>query len=281
MTERRWSRCLQLAGWLLIASGLAHIGVWASLGGPWHGPTAWRKPILFGLSSGVTALSLAWVMARVRPRRGDRWLSGGFAAIILAEVGLITLQTWRGTASHYNEATPLDAAIASAMNALIVAATLVIAHLTARSFGPLSLEPPMALALRAGMAYLLIGCVIGFAVHEVGLRNTRAGLDPEYFGKNGVLKFPHGMPLHAVQWLPLVAWGVNRSGWPERIQWRAVAAAVTGQAIWLVFSLWQTFTGRGRGELTAATAVFLAVGGTLIAGAAVLALVPARRSGRG
>ena len=47
---------LYAAGVLLTASGLFHLGVWAARGGPWYGPLAWRKPILFGLSAGLTAL---------------------------------------------------------------------------------------------------------------------------------------------------------------------------------------------------------------------------------
>jgi len=48
---------LAVIGLLLVASGMAHLVVWAVLGGPWEGPVTWRKPILFGISGGLTSLS--------------------------------------------------------------------------------------------------------------------------------------------------------------------------------------------------------------------------------
>ena len=57
------ARQLVLVGVVLVASGLAHAVAWAILGGPWEGPVTWRKPILFGISGGLTSLSAAWVWA--------------------------------------------------------------------------------------------------------------------------------------------------------------------------------------------------------------------------
>jgi hypothetical protein len=53
---------LVLVGLVLLASGLVHAGVWAVLGGPWEGPVTWRKPILFGISAGLTSLSAGWTV---------------------------------------------------------------------------------------------------------------------------------------------------------------------------------------------------------------------------
>ena len=71
---------LALVGLVLLASGLVHVVVWALLGGPWEGAVTWRKPILFGISGGLTSLSAGWVWSKLPPRRGDAWLAAATAA---------------------------------------------------------------------------------------------------------------------------------------------------------------------------------------------------------
>ncbi|MFM8282835.1 MAG: hypothetical protein ACKOCW_04675, partial [Planctomycetaceae bacterium] len=96
------SRPLGWCGLVLVASGVAHLAVCAVLGGPWEGPVTWRKPILFGISGGLTCLSMGWAWAQLPQRRGDGWLATATAWALLVEVGLIDLQRWRGVASHFN-----------------------------------------------------------------------------------------------------------------------------------------------------------------------------------
>jgi len=45
----RIERACYVVAAVLFASGLAHLGVQAVLGGPWDGPVSWRKPADFGL----------------------------------------------------------------------------------------------------------------------------------------------------------------------------------------------------------------------------------------
>ena len=56
-------------GALLVASGLFHAMVYLVDGGGWEGPLSWRKPIVFGLSFGLTVLTVTWFMSFLRPRR--------------------------------------------------------------------------------------------------------------------------------------------------------------------------------------------------------------------
>jgi hypothetical protein len=254
-------RLLYHLGMLLLLGGLVHIVVWWILGGPWAGPVAWRKPILFGISGGVTCLSIDWVFGRfVRPWGWDRYLARAFAVAMTVEVGLITLQVWRGVPSHFNDGTPFDAAVGHIMFFCIVLVTVLVGLLTIRSGGPLRSEPAMALALRAGLFYLLLACAAGFLITRVGGQLLLAGRSPDTYGKAGVLKFPHGMPLHAIQMLPALAWLTAAAGWTVVGRLRAVGIAVVGQAILTVYSFVQTFHGRGRGELTPESGTLLAVG---------------------
>jgi hypothetical protein len=260
-----------VAGLLLVASGLLHVGVWAVLGGPWEGPLAWRKPILFGISAGVTLLSLAWVAGVFRPSAwvwAAAWLLAG---TLVAEVALITLQTWRGVPSHFNHATPFDAAVADAMTALIAVAVLVLVAWAVGSLGRLRAPADSALAARAGLLLLVLGAALGFVAQGIGEWRLARGLDPYHFGAAGVPKFPHGIPLHALQWLPLLAWLAARAGWTEGARVRAVAVSAMGQILLTVFAATQAFTGRSRADADAAGLALAGLGLALAAGPFVLA----------
>jgi hypothetical protein len=105
---------------ILIASGFMHLAILAWNGADWDGPLSLRKPALFGISGGLTVWSLAWLMTQLRPQRFDRVLVSLTSMSLFIEVGLITLQYWRGVSSHFNHATVLDASIEALMLALIL-----------------------------------------------------------------------------------------------------------------------------------------------------------------
>lgn len=257
--ERR-GRPLAVAGTLLVASGLAHLAVWAAFGGPWEGPVTWRKPILFGISGGLTCWSLGWVWAALPWRRGDGHLAWATAGALVVEVALIDLQRWRGAASHFNRDTPFDSVAYDVMTWLILGVTLVIGDLTVRSFvSAVRLPPDMLLAARAGLGLLAISCVLGIWAGAAGETRRAAGLPPETLGAAGVLKFPHGAALHALQWLPLLAWAARRAGVAIRGRVRCVAAAAAGNALFGCYAFAQTLLGRGRFDTTPLTAALLAV----------------------
>lgn len=268
------ARPLVGVGLLLVASGLAHIVVWALLGGPWEGAVAWRKPILFGISAGLTSLSLGWVCARLTRRRGDALLAWVAALSLLVEVALIDLQRWRGVASHFNRATPFDSMVSDVMGWLILVVTVVCIDLTARFLRrpPAAMSPDMILAARAGLVLLVVSCLLGIWSSLHGEARRLAGLAPETVGAAGVAKFPHGAVIHAIQWLPLLAWAARRAGVdaPRRV-W-LVASATAGTVLVLAYALGQTLAGRTRFDATPAAAAVLACGA---AGLAVPAAVTA------
>jgi hypothetical protein len=263
MRNRRDARARQpfVIGQILVASGLVHLGLWAMLGGPWEGPVTWRKPILFGISAGLTSLSLGWVWAKLPVRRGDGWLAAATAWALLVEVFLIDLQRWRGVASHFNRGTPLDAFLYDAMGVLIIFVSLVIVDLTVRLLrGPVALSADMLLAAQAGMVFLVISCGLGVWVSVNGDLRVAAGLEPEQFRAAGVPKFPHGSVIHAIQWLPAIAWAARRAGLGERLRLTTVASATLGTGLLLAYSLTQTLAGRARFDVTPATTAVLALG---------------------
>lgn len=258
---------LSAAGIILVASGCLHVLAWLADGGSLEGPVSWRKPILFGVSAGATLLSLGWVVGKMRRRTGDLLLTGALAAAMLFEVGLITLQQWRGVASHFNRASAFDGTVLAWIEGLIVLVTVAIAELTRRSFGPLRATADVALAIRGGMALLLFSCLLGFVLVAWGNHQVAAGRSPETFGAAGVMKFPHGVPMHAIQFIPIMAWLLRKTGAAESRRAQAVACAIASALAFTAFSLLQTFSGRARFELWWLSA-------PVLAGSVVLLWVP-------
>ena len=254
----------RVIGSVLIISGFIHMTLWAIEGSAWSGPLSLRKPILFGLSGGVTVLSVAWVFGKLRKIWGDEWISCAFGVAMLVEVGLITIQQWRGVPSHFNRATTLDAAILIGMEAMISFASLVIVYVMVRCFRPLHAEPDVALAIRGGMLLLALSCAIGFGLVFFGHQQISLGKNPELYGQSGVVKFPHGMPMHAIQFLPALAWLLRKVRVDSDRRYREVAYGLSAIVGMTCFSLMQTLSGRARFDLTPSSAVVFGVSTLLL-----------------
>lgn len=272
---------LAVVGVALIVSGAAHLVAWAVLGGPWEGPVTWRKPILFGISGGLTSLSLGWAFAKLPRRWGDSLLAAATAWALLVEIALIDLQRWRGVASHFNRQTRFDSLVYDVMGALILFVTAVIVDLAVRFLRQRTeLASDMLLAARAGLVLLAVSCGLGIWAGMHGDIRTAAGLPPETFGAAGVTKFPHGIAIHAIQWLPLLAWSARRAGLDEKRRWWLVAASTIGTALVLGYALVQTLSGRSRFDALPVMTAILGLGIACLALPAVVvaaAMIRARR----
>jgi len=74
-------RFASLVGGALVLVGLAHLAAWLVLGGAWQRPVSFRKPTTFGISFGLTTLTLAWVTGHRRIADRTRWLLLGPLAL--------------------------------------------------------------------------------------------------------------------------------------------------------------------------------------------------------
>ena len=197
----------------------------------------------------------------------------------MIEVALIDLQCWRGVASHFNRTTSFDSLLYDSMGVLILLVTCVVADLTLRLFrAPVDLAPDMLAAARWGMVLLAVSCGLGIWASVHGDLQAAAGLPPEIHGAAGVTKFPHGAVIHALQWLPMLAWGARRAGLPPRSREGLVWAATAGSVLILAYAMVQTLAGRGRFDAPPSIAALLIAGTALLAGPW---LVIAARSGQG
>ncbi|MFI0812180.1 hypothetical protein [Streptomyces echinatus] len=226
---------------LLVLSGLVHLVVFAVDGGPWDGPVSWRKPVTFGLSFGVTLMALTWVTSYLRT--GDRLRAAlllVFAADCVVEVGGITLQAWRRVPSHLNMETPFDTSVSMtlAVGGGVLAALLTV--FAVASFRHLPTGPAgMPLAVRSGFALLLVALASGAAMIARGVVLTRTGHQEAAYHSTAPLKPLHGVSLHAVLVLPLLARSLSLTPWSEGARRRIVAvaagcyaAAVAAAALW-------------------------------------------------
>ena len=89
------------------------------------GAPAWLKPAKFAVSIAIYTVTLAWIFTLLpewtRMRCAIGWIT---AATLVLEMAIIGTQAWRGTTSHFNVGTPLDAVLFLVMGAAIVVQTL-------------------------------------------------------------------------------------------------------------------------------------------------------------
>src|SRR6266540_2480848 len=155
-------RFAYLVGGALILVGLAHLVAWLAVGGAWQGPVSYRKPTTFGISFGLTTITLAWVTGHLRISDRTRWLLlGPLAAADTTEVAWVSTQRWRGVASHFNFATTLDTSLFLLGAAAIAVTVTAILALTVLAFTAMRAAPSMALAVRAGLLILLVAQGVG------------------------------------------------------------------------------------------------------------------------
>jgi hypothetical protein len=264
----------------LLASAAVHtvvfaVAVLAVDGTSWHGPVSWRKPILFGLSFGVTLLSVGWTAEHLGvSRRVGWWLLGSATGASVLETALITLQRWRGVPSHFNFATGTDTAITAALAGVaivgLVPPIVAFAVLALRRFDA---SPSMRLAARSGLLILVLAQATGGAMiangRAKGVPPTTADLS--IFGAAGQLKLPHAVTIHAMQVLPLFAVLLAGTAWSERRRVQLVAGAVAGYVGLVAVSLLQALDGLAPTDLTPWSGALLMVSGTLFCGVVVAA----------
>ena len=277
---RPWQRLGYLVGAALIVVGLGHLVAWLVVGGAWAGPITFRKPTTFGISFGLTTITLAWVAGHLRISDRTGWLLlVPLALADASEVVWVSVQRWRGVASHFNNDTTLDSLLFLLMGggAIAVAATVILV-MTVLAFTAMRASPSLALAIRAGLLILLVAQVVGGWMIQHGLGPAEEGVTEGLttFGAAGVMKVPHAVAIHGIQVLPALAWLLSFAALPEPRRLRLVRIAVVGYAALVVVSVLQTVTGAAPFDVGVVAAVLYLLG-VLLLGAAFLAALLALR----
>jgi hypothetical protein len=216
----------------------------------WDDPLSFRKATLFGISTGFTLWSCLWAQSYLKSHRSDAWIRAGLCGALVAEVILIAMQTWRGQASHFNRQGGWNASIETLMLVCITIAMLAIVTLSLRAWTigfRQDSTPAVRSAIRSGLLFLCLSGVIGYGITYIGNELLRTGSSPERWGDRGVLKFPHGAALHAIQTLAIIAWFADRQRNRQSLQ--SVRLAAGAHASWLLYPIYQTVRGKERFEL--------------------------------
>lgn len=129
------------------------------------GQPIWIKPLKFSVSLALYAATLVWMVSLVSTPRTRRWARR--AGVVIAVAGSIEMiaivgQVLRGRSSHFNVATPLDAAVWSAMGTSIVVLWLATAGLGVLLLRERSLAVDTAWAVRLGLVVTLLGMAVAF-----------------------------------------------------------------------------------------------------------------------
>jgi hypothetical protein len=259
--RRAWvaRRPYQTVSWVigaaLILSGLFHLGVFLVDGGAWEGPISWRKPVTFGLSFGITAVTLAWIAGLLRYRR---YLAAAAMAVSigsLLEVALVTMQKWRGVPSHFNDASPFDAAVFALMGLTVAVIAAGILVITIAAIRPFDAGPAMVVAVRVGLVVLIAAQALGGAIIANGISIDRPPTETDLaiFGAAGIMKLPHAVTMHAVQVLPVLALLLAATSLSARRQRNLMWLASAGYLGLAVATALQTYQGRAPFDLAPVT----------------------------
>ncbi|NAZ82363.1 hypothetical protein GTR02_11085, partial [Kineococcus sp. R8] len=223
------------------------------------GAPVWAKPAKFAVSIAVYVATLALVLRlSTGHRRTVALLAWTTAAALAGELALIALQAWRGTTSHFNVATSLDAAVFSAMGVLVTLVFLAAAGAAVLLLRQRGLPPTLAAGVRGGLLVTLLGMaeaglmlgnrtvVAAAGAHAVGVADGGPGLPLTGWSTvAGDLRVAHFVGLHGLQVLLLLAWVVHRRAGrvPERAAARSVTVLSVGYAGIVVLLAWQAARG--------------------------------------
>ncbi len=192
------------------------------------GAPAWLKPAKFGISTAIYSFTLAWIFTYLQEwPRLKRIVGRTTAAVFVLEVGLITLQAARGTTSHFNVSTPLNATVFATMGIAILVQWAASLSVAIALFRQRFTDRALGWALRLGVLIAVIGAVIGglmtrptdaqldsartaritvVGAHTVGAPDGTPGLPGTGWSlAHGDLRVPHFLGLHAMQILPAFA----------------------------------------------------------------------------
>jgi hypothetical protein len=244
---------------LLMGTALAQLLLLVlALAGLWLDPRivtgapAWLKPTKFALSTAIYMVTLTWVFTYL-PNwpRVRRFTSRGTALVFIGEVGIIDLQAWRGTTSHFNVATPLDATLFAVMGIGILIQTVASGVVAVALWRQHFADRGIGWALRWGATLSILGALVGglmtrptepqlaearlshrlpiAGAHTVGAPDGGPGWPVTGWSTvHGDLRVPHFVGLHALQLLPFLAFLLRHRRESARVGLIHGAAAAYG-----------------------------------------------------
>jgi hypothetical protein len=180
------------------------------------GINPWIKPAKFLVSITIFLWTVAWFMPETASPRGRsvvRWIIG--PAMIIEMICILT-QSARGVQSHFNVATPFDAALFGIMGTTILINTMamvVFLAIVRRDTPPQ--RAGYIWGIRLGVLIFLLASLEGALIvannaHTVGAADGGPGLPfVNWSTEYGDLRIAHFVGMHAMQGLPLIGFLAN------------------------------------------------------------------------
>jgi hypothetical protein len=277
---QRVERIGYVVGAVLLISGLLHLAILLIGGGSWEGPLSLRKPMTFGLSFGLTLVTIVWVSPFLRlGTRTRTLLLGVFTAACVLETTLVTLQAWRGVPSHFNLETTFDGVVARTLAAGGMVLVAVILALTFASFRANATVPAsLRLAIRIGFMSLVGAVLVGALMIAKGMRLVFAGDAQAGYATGGTLKPIHAVTMHAILVLPALAWALSFVNWSERRRIGVVLLATAGYLAVAGTVAFATVADPESPQTSLVTIAFFVLGAVLLLASGVSAVVAIRKA---
>lgn len=210
--------------------------------------------------------------------------------MLVMEVAIIDLQAWRGTTSHFNVGTPLDAILFGLMGIGIFLQTLLSVAVAIALWRQTFADRAFGWALRFGLIITIVGAMTGglmtrptsaqleevhathrltvVGAHTVGARDGGPGLPGTGWSReHGDLRVPHFLGLHALQLLPIVLFALARVGLSETKRVRLTFVVAASYFSLYLLLLWQALRGQSFIRPDEATLAALASWAVLTAAA--------------
>jgi hypothetical protein len=242
----RRSRVLTMTGWIHLGLLAAMLAVSPFDSRLVMGINPWIKPIKFAISITIYVWTVAWLLEYLHvPSWTQRIITWGVSISMLTEIVCITAQAARGTTSHYNVNTSLDAAIFSIMGSMIALnSVLVLVLLILFCIGSYDVPSPYLWGIRSGLIIFLAASAIGGVMiahgsHAVGVKDGGPGLPiVNWSTRGGDLRAAHFLGLHALQVLPIAGFLIGRHKRWAISQKTAYVLAVSGVYALLIAGLY-------------------------------------------
>jgi hypothetical protein len=207
----------------------------------------WIKPSKFAISIATYLLTIViFVDHLALSRRAHRVVSWSLALAMIIEMTLISMQSARGTTSHFNRTTAFDYAVFAVMGATITYAAGVAGYVLFKYFQSAPALPPAYLwGIRLGLFIFLLANAEGLFMatrpgHAVGVADGGAGLPyTNWSTEAGDLRTAHFIGMHALQAVPLAGLALSWLGASGRLRrpeaWVGAFGAAYGAVALLLF----------------------------------------------
>ena len=199
------------------------------------------KPVKFGLSTGIYAWTMAYLLYYVNNQRAVKWYSILATVVMSYENGVITWQALRGQLSHFNREDLLSGILYALMGVMIVwltFATLVIA-LRFIFQKNTTISSTFALSIKIGLILFVIFSFFGGYMssvvnsHSVGGEMTGPGLPiVNWSTQIGDLRVAHFFGIHSLQLIPFFGYYMSR---------KDMDPAKAKRWIWIISILYSAF----------------------------------------